>query len=107
MMSPGRSRRRRRLRKACLYAAGLVLIICAVWLLRRTQQSVETAQTAAVRNSVETAAAECYALEGSYPPSLAYLQRNYGLVLDTKHYFYRYQIFAVNLPPNVFVFRKE
>lgn len=106
-MPPYRRRRNRRLKKAGVYAAALVLLVCGALLLFRTRQSVEAQQTTAIRRSVETAAVECYALEGSYPPSLAYLVRNYGLVLDTRHYVYRYQIFAVNLPPDVFVFRKD
>lgn len=106
-MSPYRRRRSRRLKKAGVYAAALALIVGGALLLFRTRQNVESQQTAAIRRSVETAAAECYALEGSYPPSLAYLEHNYGLVLDTRHYVCRYQIFAVNLPPDVFVFRKD
>jgi type II secretory pathway pseudopilin PulG len=57
-------------------------------------------QLAAIRR----AALQCYALEGAYPPSLQYLVEQYGLILDTKDYQFRYEVPAGNLPPIVEVF---
>ncbi len=46
-------------------------------------------------------AVACYAQEGSYPADLAYLSENYGLILDTEHYVYFYEIFASNVMPDI------
>lgn len=100
-------RRRRRLKKAGIWAAAFALIGLCAFALVHFRQGVEARQTQAIRRCVEASATECYALEGSYPPDLAYLQHNYGLVLDTRHYVYRYRVFASNIPPDIFVFRKE
>lgn len=49
--------------------------------------------------SIRRCAAACYAVEGVYPPTLAYMQENYGLQIDEDRYFVDYQIFASNLAP--------
>jgi len=60
-----------------------------------------TEQTAAVKEAILRAAAHAYALEGSYPPTLAYLEENYGLILDHERYSYVYEAFASNIRPEV------
>lgn len=69
-------------------------------------RSLRAEQLHSVQLAVQRAVVHCYALEGSYPPSLQYLQQNYGLVLDTKRYIYDYSVFAPNVPPEVHVLRK-
>lgn len=58
----------------------------------------------AVQRSVVSAAVHCYAVEGAYPPSLGYLEENYGLRIDRSRYQVHYRIFASNLFPDVTVF---
>ncbi len=60
-----------------------------------------TEQTTAVKEAILRAAAHAYALEGSYPPTLAYLEENYGLILDHERYSYVYEAFASNIRPEV------
>jgi hypothetical protein len=54
-----------------------------------------------VRDTVLSAVAQCYALEGAYPPDLEYLENGYGLILDRSRYIYHYEIFASNIFPDV------
>ena len=56
-----------------------------------------------VRQSVTTAAAQCAAVEGSYPSSLAHLEQHYGLLINHDHYLVNYEWFADNVPPTVTV----
>ena len=58
-------------------------------------------QVAVAKKNIQRAAVECYALEGAYPPNLAYLVNNYGIVLNEKKFFYYYDIFASNIAPVV------
>lgn len=58
-------------------------------------------QTAMIKKTIEKAAVQCYALEGAYPPDLAYLQSNYGIQLNKEKFFYNYEIFASNIAPQV------
>jgi|AGTN01.1.fsa_nt_gi hypothetical protein len=60
-----------------------------------------------VRDTVLAYVAQCYALEGEYPPDLDYLAENYGLQLDTAHYTYHYDMYASNILPDVRVFVRK
>jgi len=56
---------------------------------------------AIIRNAVQ-----CYAIEGFYPPSVEYLENNYGLIVDHDKYVVSYSVFASNIMPDVDVFIK-
>lgn len=58
---------------------------------------------ATIQDIIEKYAIQCYASEGSYPPDLAYLVDNYGLILDEERYIYDYDIFASNVMPEIIV----
>ncbi len=57
--------------------------------------------TDSIKEAILRTSAHCYALEGSYPPDLAYMEENYGLILDHKKYSYVYEVFASNIRPEV------
>ncbi|MCX7772354.1 MAG: DUF4231 domain-containing protein [Clostridia bacterium] len=59
-----------------------------------------------IREVIKSECVQCYALEGSYPPDLEYLARNYGLILDKEHYYYYYEAFSSNIMPDVEVYEK-
>ncbi len=59
-----------------------------------------------IEETVISSIAQCYALEGRYPPDLYYLAEHYGLQLDTENYGYHYEKFASNVFPNVRVYSK-
>ncbi|MDR2903128.1 MAG: hypothetical protein LBU77_01275 [Clostridiales bacterium] len=54
---------------------------------------------------VRSAAVQCYALEGSYPPDIYYLADHYGVVLDEENFLYYYTVYGSNIMPDVQVFR--
>lgn len=56
-----------------------------------------------LRNSILRGAVHCYALEGFYPDSLAYLEDHYGLEYDKDKYLVSYEIIGSNLMPGVTV----
>ncbi len=70
------------------------------------QKELTDRQTQLVRDSVVSCVVQCYALEGRYPDDLTYLQKNYGLQLDTDRYIYHYDKFASNILPDVQVFAR-
>ncbi|MDR0519093.1 MAG: hypothetical protein LBG82_03460 [Clostridiales Family XIII bacterium] len=91
--------------KPVLFAAAAIacvaLILNAVSQLGMEQQgeSMEIAKEAIVRATVQ-----CYSLEGRYPPSLGYLEDNYGLTLDRGKYVYHYEPFGENIMPRIGLF---
>ncbi|MBE5997745.1 MAG: hypothetical protein E7240_10525 [Lachnospiraceae bacterium] len=58
---------------------------------------------AAIEDAVRRSALQCYAVEGVYPPDLAYLEENYGLQVNKKDYYITYDAFASNVAPDVIV----
>ena len=65
------------------------------------EKSEEGAQ--AIRDAVLRSARQCYVVEGVYPPDLEYLEENYGLRINTEHYYITYDAFSSNLAPDVIV----
>ncbi len=55
----------------------------------------------ATQQAIERAAVLCYATEGFYPPSLEYIEQNYGVQIDKGLYTVRYDVFASNVMPVV------
>lgn len=63
-----------------------------------TQQTME--------NSINKALIHCYAIEGSYPPSIEYLSENYGVYLQEDRYYYHYEFIGSNIRPIIKVLEK-
>ena len=66
------------------------------------QTAAESLQS--TEEGVRRAAVHCYAIEGQYPESVAYLEDNYGLRIDHERYVVHYDIFADNIMPEITVF---
>lgn len=83
-----------------VFAVAAALIVA---LLNQTQQRSSSEQLTLLRDALRNAAADCYAVEGRYPPTLAYLEDNYGVVIDRDKFAVRYDAFAENLMPEISV----
>jgi len=49
----------------------------------------------------------CYAVEGYYPPSLAYIEDHYGLTYDHSKYIVDYEPIGNNIMPTVTILEKK
>ena len=49
----------------------------------------------------------CYAVEGFYPPSLAYIEEHYGLTYDHAKYLIDYEAIGNNILPNVMIIERN
>jgi len=65
--------------------------------IEKQQESLETA----ISNDI----AQCYAVEGTYPPSLEYLKQHYGLTYNENVFFVDYQAIGSNIRPDYTVIR--
>ena len=83
----------------------VVLVLFGLLFTRFTRQN-DARETALVENAIRRAMVTCYAIEGRYPASFAYLSENYGVVVDEGRYYVRFEAFASNVMPSVSVLRK-
>ena len=91
-------------RRTGLYVFLLVLLLFAVMVglvFLHSGRDISEEGAAAIRETVRRSALQCYVVEGVYPPDLEYLQRNYGLAVNTEDYVVVYDCFSSNLPPTV------
>lgn len=86
-----------------------VLVLAALGLMlgsRQVGRDLDTASAQTLRQAVLQAAVQCYAVEGSYPASLDYLEENYGLLVNHDRFIVTYEAFASNLMPQVNVLER-
>ena len=90
---------------------GLVLVGVLFGVLTVTRRNagrdVDEESITAIRKAVEQSALQCYVVEGAYPPSLSYLQENYGLRINTEDYYVVYRAYAENQLPDIRVARRN
>lgn len=92
-------KRRSRLPALLLGLTAALVLVLAVWAVWPRQDKLEAEE--AIRDAIERTALQCYVVEGVYPPSLRYLEENYGLQINTRDYYVSYEAFSSNLAPTV------
>ncbi len=95
------------LRGAVLTAFVLVALFCFFTGVTGVQKGSGEEGRRKLEESIRRTAAACYAVEGIYPPTLEYMEENYGLQVDAERYFVDYRIFASNLMPDITVLEKS
>ena len=87
------------------------LMLAAVYILLVSAGNVNERQQAEnlkqVEDSIHKAVLNCYAIEGSYPATLDYVEQYYGLQIDHDRYDVFYEVFAQNIMPEITVIEKD
>ena len=84
----------------------LAAVLCFLLALSRLDRGQEEQGRQQLEEALRRTAVTCYAIEGFYPPSLAYMQNHYGLSYDEKVYAVHYEVFAANLMPEITVLER-
>ena len=63
-------------------------------------------QEESLKTAINRSVIQCYAVEGTYPPSLSYLTEHYGLTYDTSLFFVDYESIGSNMMPDITIIRK-
>jgi hypothetical protein len=88
-----------------------VLLIAAILLFAygsgNLSDSSSSHEEEIVTSALERSITQCYALEGFYPPNLAYLSEHYGFTYNTEHFFIDYRYIGGNLRPDVTIIKRE
>ena len=100
-------KKKSRIPAVILTLLGLIAAI-AVWYFASTvsARDLSDESAAAIKNAIRRGALQCYAVEGIYPPTLEYLEENYGLQVNSRDFYIRYDIFASNIAPEITVTAK-
>lgn len=87
----------------------ITLVIFAVFLagvwqgVNMMERRVASEGASSLRHAIARASVQCYAIEGRYPPSVEYLEENYGIRIDRDKYSVFYEGFASNIMPEITV----
>jgi hypothetical protein len=74
--------------------------------IKITNQNSRMENIIQAQKIIQKAAVSCYSIEGRYPPDYEYLEKNYGLKIDTDKYAVFYSLFASNIMPDITVLEK-
>ena len=100
-----RSRRRKSQTKGYLLSAAALLLLVGVFAVGALSFAGKAGQQGeeSLRRAVTRASVQCYAIEGRYPPSVEYLEENYGVRIDRDRYNVFYNGFASNVMPEIVI----
>lgn len=82
------------------------ILLCFLLALNGLSRGHRAEGARQLEEAVRRSAVSCFAAEGFYPPSVAYMVEHYALRYDEKTYTVRYEVFASNLMPEITVLEK-
>ncbi len=86
----------------------MVAVLGVFVLFANSMTSNNTAREKEIlQNAIERSVTQCYALEGTYPSSLSYLEENYGLIYNKDQFFVDYQYIGGNLRPDITIIERD
>ncbi len=78
---------------------------CSIFVLLQgvssVSENVQNSQVESLKSAIMRSAVHCYATEGAYPESLAYLEEHYGISWNKDQYVVDYTIIGSNMMPTV------
>ena len=93
------------------YLLSLLLFLAVLFFflfgVRAMESKSEEESLASLRNAIQRACVQCYAIEGRYPHSVGDLEEHYGIVIDRDRYHVFYDGWASNVMPDITVLPAE
>lgn len=86
---------------------GILIILIFMYGVNYISKSSMDKQEESLNNAITRDIAQCYAVEGVYPPSLEYIKNHYGLTYDEDLFFVDYRAIAGNIHPDVTIIRTD
>ena len=104
-----KNEKKQKQRRASFFSAGfsLLMLLALYFGIRYISENTIAKQQESLETALQRCVVQCYAVEGTYPPSLAYLQEHYGLTYDEDLFFVDYTIVGSNLLPDITIIRKD
>ena len=85
----------------------LLIIFVFYFAISSVSSRTDAEQKASLKNALQRSVIHCYSIEGSYPESLDYLKKHYGITYDTQKFFVDYQVLGSNIMPDITIIEKE
>lgn len=85
--------------------AFLVLFFIFCRGINTVSETTEAKQLESLDNALSRGIVQCYAVEGFYPPDLAYLKEHYGLTYNETLFWVDYQPIGSNIMPEYTIIR--
>ena len=86
-----------------IYIAIIGFVFCyLIFSMIRFDEGNGGRQAESVKQIIDKALVQVYALEGSYPTNIDHLTR-YGVIIDKTKYIYHYDMIAINMKPSVII----
>ena len=82
-----------------LFVAGFILFF--IFGVYSVDNTTSTERAKSLETAVRRSVAQCYAVEGTYPPSLDYLKEHYGLTYDEDSFYIDYTAIGSNIMPDI------
>lgn len=83
-----------------------IVILCVFMLgVNYVSESSINNQQESLDKAISRDIAQCYAVEGTYPPSLSYLTDHYGLTYNESLFFVDYKSIGGNIYPDITIIR--
>jgi len=97
----------RKIQKLSLPLLGFILLfIVFIKGIASVSETTIDKQKESLTTALNRSITQCYAVEGTYPPSLEYIEDHYGLTYDHDKFFVDYQVYGANMYPTVTVLTK-
>ncbi|MBE5857723.1 MAG: hypothetical protein E7296_09210 [Lachnospiraceae bacterium] len=97
----------RKIQKLSLPLLGFILLfIVFIKGIASVSETTIDKQKESLTTALNRSITQCYAVEGTYPPSLEYIENHYGLTYDHDKFFVDYQVYGANMYPTVTVLTK-
>ncbi len=88
------------------YFIFVALFVLFIYGLLSVSNTTTNKQEESLRNALNRNIIHCYCTEGTYPPSLSYLEEHYGLTYDKDTFYIEYIAYGSNILPEVTIMRK-
>lgn len=88
----------------------ILMAVAIVFLLRaigNVEKGGEKEAKKQLEDTIRKVVVNCYATEGNYPPTLHYMEKYYGLLVDHEQYDVFYEVVGDNIMPEITVVRKK
>ena len=97
----------RRISKFLPLVLGIIVVVVFLYGVNYVSSSSYEGQLESLQNAVSRDVAQCYAVEGTYPPNIDYLYDHYGLTYNEDLFYVDYQFIGSNMYPDITIIQLQ